>query len=419
MGGSLILIAVLIFMSAFFSGSEIAYASVNKLRLKKSAEDGGAVERTALYISDNYDSALSTILLLNNLVNIAVSSVSTVLALQLAGGSNDMVAVATAVITVLIIIFGEITPKIAGRAACESITRLVAYPIRFMMFITYPVIWIMNKLLSFLGKLWGSDEAGSGMTEDELVTIIEMVEDEGVIDEDRSELLQSAIEFSDISVQEIITPRVDMIAVDIEDSFEEIAEVVSSSPYSRIPVYSSSIDNIVGILYVNHFYKEALNEEKFDIHNIMMEVLYLPKSLKLPNALNELKKRQQHIAVVTDEYGGTLGIVTMEDILEQLVGEIWDETDEVENDFEQLDENVYLANGDMSIYEFLQHLDIDEDTFEGDYTTVGGWCIESLGRFPSEGDSFTYRNLDITVAEVDDKRVKKIKVLKHQIEEDE
>ncbi len=414
---SIILIAALICMSAFFSGSEIAYASLNKLRLKKSAEEDGGVAKTALYISDHYESALSTVLLLNNLVNIAASSVTTVLAMEISGGENG-VALATGVITVLIIIFGEITPKIAGRAACEGVARLVAYPLRFFMIITYPVIWIMNKLVGLFSKFWGSDDNGNGMTEDELVTIIEMVEDEGVIDEDRSELLQSAIEFSDISVQEIITPRVDMVAVDIDDSFEEIAETVAQSPYSRIPVYKDSIDNIVGILYVNHFYKESLKEEKFDIHSIMMEVLYLPKSLKLPYALNELKKKQQHIAVVTDEYGGTLGIVTMEDILEQLVGDIWDETDEVENDLEEIDENIYLANGDMSIYEFLQEMDIDEDSFEGDYTTVGGWCIESLGKFPSEGDTFSYRNLDITVVDVDDKRVKKIKVIKNPVSEE-
>ena len=404
----LLMIVLFIFLSAFFSGSETAFASASKLRLKKNAEDGGKLDRLVLSISDDYDEALSAILFGNNLVNIAASSVSTVLAITLAG-SERYVAAATAVITVIIIIFGEIAPKIAAGRASIEVCRIVAYPLKAVMIVTKPVIWLMDMILSVLSKLWGGNTDGDSVTEDELVTIINIVEDEGVIDEDQSELLQSAIEFSDITAQEILTPRVDMTAIDIEDSFEDILSAVNTSPYSRIPVYEDTIDNIIGILYVNHFYKEALDRDSFDIRDILMDVLYVPKTLKLPYVLSQFRQKQQHLAVVTDEYGGTLGIVTMEDVLEQLVGDIWDETDTVEKEIVRLGENAYVASGDMSIYEFLDELGIDDESFEGDYTTVGGWVTEMLGAFPEKGDSFSYRNIDITVLEAEDRRVIKVR----------
>lgn len=415
---SVLMIVMFIFLSAFFSGSETAYASANRLRLKRSAEDGKAADRLAVYISDNYDEALSAILFGNNLVNIAASSATTVLAMTLTGDEKG-VAAAAGLITVLIIIFGEIAPKIAASRISNAMCRAVAYPLRLVMIATRPVVWLMDGFLGVLGKLWGSDEDAGGVTEDELVTIIEMVEDEGVIDEEQSELLQSAIEFSDITAQEVITPRVDMVAIDIDDSFEDILDTVNSSPYSRIPVYQDTVDNIIGVLYINHFYKQALDRDSFDIRELLMDVLYIPKTLKLPSVLSQFRKRQQHLAVVTDEYGGTLGIITMEDVLEELVGEIWDETDTVQADIVHINDETYIASGDMSIYDFLEELGIDPDSFEGDYTTVGGWATEMLSTFPQKGDSFDYRNISVKVLEAEDRRVLKVRAVVNETGEEQ
>ncbi|MBO4360372.1 MAG: HlyC/CorC family transporter [Eubacteriaceae bacterium] len=415
---SVLMIVMFILLSAFFSGSETAFASANRLRLKKSAEDGKAVDRLAADISDNYDEALSAILFGNNLVNIAASSATTVLAMALTGSERG-VAAAAGIITVVIIIFGEIAPKIAASRISNAMCRAVAYPLKLVMIVTRPVVWLMDRLLGVLGRIWGSDGDAGGVTEEELVTIIEMVEDEGVIDEEQSELLQSAIEFSDITAQEVITPRVDMVAIDADDSFEDILDTVNSSPYSRIPVYQDTVDNIIGVLYINHFYKQALDRDSFDIRDTLMDVLYIPKTLKLPSVLSQFRKKQQHLAVVTDEYGGTLGIITMEDVLEELVGEIWDETDTVQADIVHINDETYIASGDMSIYDFLEELGIDPDSFEGDYTTVGGWATEMLSAFPKKGDSFRYRNISVTVLEAEDRRVLKVRATVGETGEEE
>ncbi|MBQ1466320.1 MAG: HlyC/CorC family transporter [Eubacteriaceae bacterium] len=415
---AVLMIILFILFSAFFSGSETAFASANKLRLRRSAEDGGAADRLAADISENYDEALSAILFGNNLVNIAASSATTVLAMTLTGDETG-VALATAIITVAIIIFGEIAPKIAASRISNAMCRAVAYPLKAVMVVTRPVVWLMDALLGLLGRLWGSDTDPGSVTEEELVTIIEMVEDEGVIDEEQSELLQSAIEFSDITAQEVITPRVDMVAIDIDDSFEDILDTVNSSPYSRIPVYQDTVDNIIGVLYLNRFYRQALDRDSFDIRDMLMDVLYIPKTLKLPNVLSQFRKKQQHLAVVTDEYGGTLGIITMEDVLEELVGEIWDETDTVEADIVHINDETYIASGDMSIYDFLEELGIDPDSFEGDYTTVGGWATEMLSTFPKKGDSFDYRGISVTVLEAEDRRVLKVRAVVGDTENEE
>ncbi len=412
-----IYITVLIILSAFFSASETAYASANRLRLKKAAENGGLRARTAHYIADNFQNALSTILVGNNLVNIASSSLATVIALSLVGEQGTVYA--TALMTVIILIFGEIVPKNIAREHSESLTRAFALPLRFLMIITKPIVAVLQWMIRGIADLWGGSGSNeAGVTEDELSTIIEMVEDEGVIDSDRSELLQSAIDFSDITAQEIITPRVDMLAIDIDESFDEIAHIANTSPYSRIPVYKDSIDNIIGILYLNLFFKKAIDGREFDIHEMLIETCYVPKTLKLPYVLAELKKRKQHLAIVTDEYGGTLGMLTIEDVLEQLVGEIWDETDEITSEFRDKGDGTYEISGDLSIYEFLEYLDLNESCFTGEYTTVGGWVIDMLNGFPNVGDSFEFMGFKITVTEMDDLRVVTVKAEKLPAEED-
>lgn len=401
-------IIILVALSAFFSGAEIAYASANRMRLKKASESGRMRDRIAYYIYENYSAALSTILIGNNLVNIAASSIAAVIAISL--GGEGFVAYATAIMTVLILIFGEIMPKIIAKEHCDGFSRAVAVPLRILMFLTRPVVWIVMGIVNLLSRLWSQTVDSPSVTEEDLAAIIETVEDEGVIDEDRSELLQSALEFSDITAQEILTPRVDMLAIDIDDSTDEIIDLALSSPYSRIPVYEGSIDHIIGVLYLNHFLKDIIDQRDMNIRPMLMDVCFIHKTMKLPAVLDELKRRKLHIAIVTDEYGGTLGLVTMEDVIEQLVGEIWDETDEIVDEFTSIAPNLYEVSGDLSIYELFEYLEIDEDSFEGDYTTAGGWAIGMLGGYPQVGDSFTYENLTVTVSKVEDLRITQLQV---------
>lgn len=397
----------LIALSAFFSGSEIAFASANKNRLKKAAGEKGLKEKTAYKISEDYSKALSSILIGNNLVNIAASSVATVIAMSIFGESSTKgPALATAIMTVLILIFGEISPKIVAQKNSDKFSIAVAIPLNIIMTILKPVNIVVMFILRRFEALWGKGNSSSAMTEEELVSILEMTMEEGVIDEDQSELLQSALEFSDITAQEILTPRVDMIAVDIEDSMDEIKDIVFAAPYSRIPVYEGTIDNIIGILYVDHFFKRLLDQPDLaDIRDILMPPCFIHKTMKLPTVMTELKTRKMHLAIVVDEYGGTMGMVTMEDTIEQLVGEIWDETDEIIDDIVEISENTFRVNGDLSIYDFLEHFDIDDHRFDTEYVTVGGWAIEMLDGYPQVGDSFDYQTLHMTIEQVDDLRI--------------
>ena len=415
---SYLLIVLLIAFSAFFSGSEISYSSLNALRMKNAAESGGLAAKAAYWIYQAYDSALVTILIGNNLVNIASSSVATLIAVSLLGDEGAWAA--TAVMTVLILTFGEIIPKIIAVQLPEGFAKFVALPLRVMMFITKPIVWVFNKLLMLLDRVWARfGESGPTVTEDDLETILETVEDEGVIDEDRAELLQSALDFGDVLAYEIITPRVDMLAIDIEDDWEEVLKTAYDSPYSRIPVYEDTIDNIIGILHLNHFFKELVEQPQFDLRSILMPVNFVHKTMPLDDVLTVMKKRQCHMVIVTDEYGGTMGCLTMEDVLEQLVGDIWDESDEIVDEFVQTGEDTYEADGDMRIYDFFEELDIDDRDFDDDNATLGGWAIEMLGDYPKVGDSFDYNNLTITVKKLQNLRVIRLAVQVHPLPPEE
>lgn len=418
-------IAALIAFSAFFSGSEIAYSSANRMRLKKAADEGGLRDRVAWFLYDNYDRALSTILIGNNLVNIAASSMATIIAIDIAGGAGApgvglASTIASLIMTVLILIFGEIAPKIIAKEHAEGFARGVALLLRFLSFLFFPAVWLVMCLINLISRLWKNRiPEDDSMTEDELVSIIETVEDEGVIDEERSDLLQSAIEFSEISAQEIITPRVDMLAIDIDDDINDIISLAYTSPHSRIPVYENTIDNIIGVLYIKHLLKKLVDTDDISVRDLLMDACFIHKSMKLPAVLAEMKKRKLHLAIVTDEYGGTMGLLTMEDVLEQLVGDIWDETDEIEEEFTEAADGDYIVSGDLGIYDFLENMDINEDSFEGDYTTLGGLAIDRLNGYPSPGDSFRFQNLTITVREMDEKRVTLLSVHKEPEEDEE
>ncbi|MBO4878641.1 MAG: HlyC/CorC family transporter, partial [Clostridia bacterium] len=411
-----IALLALVVLSAFFSGSEIAYSSVNDMRLKRIYQETGSHKaRRALYISDHYDRALSSILIGNNLVNLAASTISTQLFIKLLAdrgivGENAAAAISTAAITVFVLIFGETMPKLAAKGDPENFSMNVSRPLRGFMIIFAPVVAVVMKIVGSLSKRWKTEEDDDTVTEDDLSEMIDTVEDEGVIDEDTSELLQSALDFPDIAVYEIITPRVDMIAIDADDSREEIMETIESSAYSRIPVYEDSIDNIIGILHLNTFLKAVAAGEEFNVRNYLLPVMYLHKTTILPQALRELREKKLHLAIVTDEYGGTMGLVTMEDILEQLVGDIWDESDEIEDEVTEIGENLYEVDGDMRIYDFLEEFEIDGDDFDDDNATVGGFAIEQLGGYPAKGQSFDFENLTITIKALQNLRITRLVV---------
>lgn len=405
-------IVLCICLSAFCSSSEMAFSSCNRLRLENAAEDGSKKAKLALKIIERFDDALSAILICNNLANIGASSLASVM-LILIMGSDEYAWLATAVLTVLVIIFGETMPKIIAKKSANSITERHAYPVRFLVIILKPLIWVVVKLIELitlpLPERKSEDSAEEAV--EELQSIIETAEDEEVLDEDQSELVRSAIDFSETSVLEVMTARVDVTFIDIEDKWEDILALIEEAPYSRIPVYEDSIDNIIGVLYLNHFLKALTDGDRVDIRSLLMKPCYVYKTTKLPVVLNQLRRAKQHLAVVTDEYGGTLGVVSMEDVLEEIVGDIWDETDTVEQEIVCRSDGEYELDGSMILSDMAELLSLNEDDMEAESDTVGGWTIERFGSFPNVGDSFDYENISLSVLEMSDgRRVDKVLV---------
>ena len=411
-------LAACLCLSAFFSASEMAYSSCNQLRLERARDEGSKRAGVALALAERYDDALSTILIGNNLVNIAASSLGSVLVILLTG-SDQKAWLATLIVTVLIIVFGETIPKITAKKNANRYSLRNAYVIRFLMLVLRPLIWLVVKLVALLTLgMKGETEEDADEAVEELQSIIETAEDEEVLDEDQSELVQAAIDFSEISASEVMTARVDVVAIDIDDDWEDILAVIENAPYSRLPVYEGSIDNVIGVLYLNHFLKALTEDGHADIRPLLMPPCYVYKTMRLPVVLNTLRKAKQHLAIVADEYGGVLGVLSMEDVLEQIVGDIWDETDTVEQEVIQRSETEYELDGDMVLTDLLELLGIDEDSFEAESETVGGWTVESFGDFPKVGDSFRFENWRITVLAMDGRRVEKVLVKAEPSEEE-
>jgi putative hemolysin len=404
-------ILVCLIFSGFFSASEMAYSSCNRVRLENARDGGDARASVAVRITEKYDDALSAILIGNNLVNIAASSLGSV-AVIMVFKNEDYAWISTVIITILVIIFGETVPKIAAKKNANRYSLMNAYIIRALMFILKPVTWLIVGLVNLLTRgLKGEDEGEEdGDAVEELQSIIDTAEDESVLDEDQTELVKAAIDFSDVSASEVMTARVDMVALDVGDDWDEILKTIDASPYSRLPVYEDSIDNIIGVLYLNHFLKALVDNDHVDIRALLMPTCHVYKTMKLPAVLTELRRAQQHLAIVTDEYGGTLGVVSMEDVLEQIVGDIWDETDTVEPDIIEQADGVWELDGDMTISDFLELMGWDEDSFDYESETVGGWTIEMFEGFPKVGDQFEYANITVTVLETDGLRVGKVLV---------
>ncbi len=415
-----ILIFFLLLGSAFFSGTEIAYTSLSKLKMKRDSENPSTVQKLVGFIYNHYDYALSTVLVGNNLVNIGATSVATVLAVNLAvsldGRITDETAstIVTLVMTVLILIIGEITPKMVARRCSETIAKFAAWPLLVLMILFFPVVWITTGIVNLFSLLWKKDTQSVTITEEELENLLDTAEDEGVIDESETELLQSALEFTDLDAADILTPRIDVVGFELHDSMDYILSTISETQFSRYPVYERTIDHVVGILYVKHLLKELVDNRDVQLSDLLLEPVYIPKTMKLHDIMDEFRTHQSHMVIVADEYGGIMGIVTMEDVLEQLVGEIWDENDDIVNDWQQLDKYRWECSGDMNLTEFFDNLELDDDKLESDCTTVGGWAAENIGAMPVAFDSFDYLQYTILVKHVDENhRISRLLILEH------
>ena len=415
-----LLIFFLLLGSAFFSGTEIAYTSLSKLKMKRDSENPSTAQKLVGFIYNHYDYALSTVLVGNNLVNIGATSVATVLAVNLAvrmdGRITDQTAstIVTLVMTVLILIIGEITPKMVARRCSETIAKIAAWPLLILMILFFPVVWISTGIVNLFSILWKKDAQAVTITEEELENLLDTAEDEGVIDESETELLQSALEFTDLDAADILTPRIDVVGFELHDDMDYILNTIAETQFSRYPVYERTIDHVVGILYVKHLLKELVDNKDLQLTDLLLEPVYIPKTMKLHDIMDEFRTHQSHMVIVADEYGGIMGIVTMEDVLEQLVGEIWDENDDIVNDWQQLTPHRWECSGDMNLTEFFDNLDLDDEKLESDCATVGGWATENIGAMPVAFDSFDYLQYTILVKHVDDNhRISRLLILEH------
>ncbi|MBQ7325888.1 MAG: HlyC/CorC family transporter [Clostridia bacterium] len=402
----IIIIVVCVILSAYFSATETAFSTYNRIRVKNMAEKGNKKAALALKLSDNYDSLISTILIGNNIVNILASAMGTLLFAKIIVDNQDLAAaVSTAVLTIVVLVFGEISPKTMAKNSPEKFVMFSAPIINVMRIILSPFNFIFNGWQRLLAKIFKASD-DQGMTEEELISIIEEAEEDGDIDKEESDLIKSAIEFGDLEVGDIFTPRIDITALPSSATKEMVAKVFTESGYSRLPVYDESIDNIVGIIYYKDFYTHAY-KASIPLHEIIKPVIYVAITQPVNELMKELQEKQLHMAVVTDEFGSTAGIVTLEDILEEIVGEIWDEHDEIVQDIKEVGDKEYVVSGRANIENFFSELDIDEEI---ESVTVGGWAMEVLGKIPEVGDSFEEYGIAVEVTEMDGRRVESVHV---------
>ena len=416
---SYILLVILIALSAFFSASETAYTTVNKIRLQNYVDAGSKKAKTALFIAENYDRTLTTILIGNNIVNIGASSIATLLFVKLFGPSGA--AISTAVMTILILIFGEVLPKSFAKESSEKFALAFSRPLRILMTVFWPVVFLfiqLKKVAKHISPI--KEEETPTVTEQELKFIVESIEDEGVLEKQESELVQHALEFDEKTVQEVLTPRVDMTTLDIEDDLQTNIGLVLTERFSRIPVCRGTSDRIIGILHTKDLLEALVRGDAIDLASMVQPAFFVYKTKKLSSLLADFKRNKTHVAIVTDDYGGTVGMVTMEDLLEELVGDIWDEDEEIIQDFVQIDSQHFLISGDLTIRDLFDQLDLPFSNLESNHTSCGGWALEALGHIPQAGEAFQFKNMTLTIQEMDDQRVKKLSVyLAPQPEEEE
>ena len=412
---SLVIIVACLVCSSYFSATETAFSTMNHARMKTMADKGNKSAALALKLSDNYDTLLSTILIGNNLVNILLSSLATLLFVKMLGSSTGTTA-STLVTTVLVLIFGEISPKSIAKESPESFAMFSAPIIRVLMVVLTPVTWIFAQWKKLLTRLFKKDGDDRAMTDEELMTIVEEAEQDGGIDAEESTLIRSAIEFMDLESIDIYTPRVDIVSVSLDESKEEIAKIFLDTGFSRLPVYEENIDHIIGIINQKDFHNFIYNTDR-SIKEIVRPVLFITPTMKIGSLLKKLQASKTHIAIILDEFGGTEGLVTIEDIVEELVGDIWDEHDQVVTEIEKISNEEYLMAGSTSIDDVFEELGIEKEV---DVNTLSGWVMEVLACIPKEGDSFVSDGYKVTVVKMDERRIEKVRVLKvHSETEDE
>ncbi len=405
-----VVVIILVMLSAFFSATETAFSFANKIRIQQKAEDGVKKAKTALYVINNFDNALTTILICNNIVNLSCSSIATVLCLKLFGDMGS--AIATGVTTLLVLTFGEVVPKCLAKEHSDSFSMDTASMLRALMFIFTPLVFLFLKLKGLAIRIAGSSAEGPSVTENELKYIVESIEEEGVLEESESEMVRSALDFDEKTAGEILTPRVDVTFISVDDSQDKIKEIIIENRYSRIPVYDGTIDHVVGILHTRDYLESLADGKAPEVKDIMAPPYFVFKSQKLSKILSSFKRTKMHMAIVTDEYGGTSGIVTMEDLLEEIVGEIWDEDEEIEHSYYKIGKDEFLLNGDIELEDMLALFDMDEDSIESTSITVGGLILEHAGTIPHKRENFEINGFRFTVMEVKDQRIIRVVVKK-------
>lgn len=401
---SLMIVAACIIMSAYFSATETAFSSLNRIRIKGMVEKGDKKAALVLKIADNYDRMLSTILIGNNIVNIGASSLMTVIFVKMLG-EDAGASVSTIVTTIVVLIFGEVSPKSIAKESPEAFAKFSAPFLNILIKILTPLNFLFaqwKKLLSRIIKPKGDE----GITEEELLTMVDEAEAGGGIDKEEGTLIRSAIEFNELSAVDIFTPRVDVVAVSVDTSREEVAELFARTGYSRIPVYEENMDHIIGIIYQKDFHNAVWQTEK-TIRDAVRPVLFVAKNKKIDDLMKELQQKKLHIAIVMDEYGGTAGIVTLEDILEELVGEIWDEHDQVEEEIRKTAETEYVVSGKANIEKVFEELGRER---EFDVLTVSGWVMEQLGCIPAVGEGFVDDGFCVSVTKMCGKRIGEVRI---------
>ncbi len=402
-------ICLLLVMSAFFSSVETAFSSVNKIRLKHEAANGNKKAERALRIAENFDKTLTTILVGNNIVNILSTSLGTVICTKLFGDKG--VGIATAAMTVLVLIFGEILPKSLAKENAEKFTLTFSGLLNFFIVVLTPITIIFAGIKKLVSKLFRSGDNSPSVTEDELKYIINEIEEEGVLEEKERDLVRSALEFDDKNVSEVLIPRVKITAVEKTDSIEHIRDVFFRDQYSRMPVYEKNIDNIIGFIHERDFFKLIVSDENVSgIDSIIHDLIYITEFQTVSEVLARMQKEKTHMAIIKDQYGGTYGMVTMEDLIEELLGEIYDETDEEIHSFVQIGENEYEVEADLNISDLEESIGVSEDTISSESYTVGGWALELFGRIPEADDEVKDGVFTLKVLEAEDNRIIRLKI---------
>ena len=417
----IILIVICVCFSAYFSGTEMSLAKVNKVKLARAKENKEKGAKLAHDFAENYNDTITIILIGNNLVNIAASSMATILFVGLFAEKGEWIA--TIVMTVIVLIFGEILPKSIAACYPYGLSKVLSVPLRFFQIIFYPITKLVQKMLNNLNTNLQKQKDQSDedeVTDDELIEMVDTMEEQGLIDEDTQELITNAIDFMDVDAVEVMVHRTDFFAYDIDDDIKTLLSNPDLLNYSRIPVYKDTIDNIVGILNTKQLIKLHLNGDEIKIEDILTKPLYVFPTQSVSNVLRQLRLQQIHMAIIKDEYGGTLGLLTMEDILEELVGEIYDEKDEEEmEEYHKVNAYKFTVDGDMNIYDFFELIDYKDEEFDSIYTTVGGWITDVLGKFPKEKDEFEFEGHLIKVMRASEFTVERVSVLRLTEKEDE